>query len=181
MTKRTLFQAIAGLFCVRKAVAAPKVTTPDQARAVWRKMALLDGYPPCDELNEWNKPIAILIGTGEPPEVDPRIYRITKGAATEKEAICHLIGWKGDITVHLFGEWETIIRKGVFLTAWRHSLCRNEPSPKLFINGLPAFVYLFETNAYYPKFDHPLWRKPSPGPFYVLTDKKLLGFLGEPY
>jgi hypothetical protein len=137
-TRRSLFSLLAGMFCAKKVVKAEPSRFIECDMIPVPPVSLM----PSPEL-EWerglNKPIAILIGTGTPPPISRDDYRVKGPCSREQDAICALIGHKGEIIVHLFGEWEKVIPLKTLLNCWCN-LSHNAVPPRLYVDGVSYAV-----------------------------------------
>ncbi len=130
MKRRSLFTTLAGLFFAKKAAAAPKPVTRI------RRQAIIEGPPPFDRAFH-ELPIAVFIGTGRIPFVDMDNFKdvtFVRKDASEGSCIAAMIGRKGTIEVHLYGEWETMLRREKLFAVWQNLTC-NRVAPRLFIDG----------------------------------------------
>lgn len=89
-----------------------------------------------------HRSIAILIGTGDPPPVFPHSKITLIGDKFKKRDgyIAALIGWSGEIIVHLYGNWTELLSPDDIYMVFRNVLSRNAIRPRLFIDGAETNV-----------------------------------------
>lgn len=90
------------------------------------KPSSLEGYD--------DRPVTVLIGTGEYCwDYDSRV--VMPKYPTLDSCIAALVGYSEVTSVHLYGEWETLIPKATFNQVWRSNMTRQPVLPAVYVDG----------------------------------------------